>query len=516
MSQPLLLTRRVRDTEPWSLCPKWLEAGTRITDHAVDVTLTVLEEALLDTWPFQRLRDIRWTGNDHLVYPSSTESVLAHMLRVLAHVQRLLDILVTQSRTRARAPDLFEQWRRQDGFDSRLGRAVVLARLAVLMRYLPRVPQAPALEPGVLVPQARNTARLDALMEAIAGALKRKLRPSHFASLGPILASSGPLQHELRAINLRQGMSPASGRRVSFPFVADLIFDALVGADSVDAGLTLDDGLLHHLVVPGTDMAGGGRLALEVTDVCDARRRLAQHWRGHHARPRWGLHAREAADLMVARAVWLWIQHDAAALAHGSDAAGARRAQREARRRVDGELLRLGDEALLLHLARLFETEAAGTDAGGRARLAAIAELASAVPARVLFRLVGSSTCDAETEATRVQALWGSPAAVESLEVEVAEACGIAPHEVLLRVPPPAAPPSVPELRLYDGKSIQRLVPEDGSSSEWDGTDRLWAVAVFLAPRRLNAADRVLAHLADRMRLPFARATRARLPGRPR
>src|SRR5215217_9241066 len=89
--------QRTLDETPWGLPELVLRPGKVHTDpvHG-DVYLTVLEQWLVDTPPFQRLRRVRQLGTTHLVYPGATHTRFSHSLGTVRVVQNLLDAVISQ------------------------------------------------------------------------------------------------------------------------------------------------------------------------------------------------------------------------------------------------------------------------------------------------------------------------------------------------------------------------------------------------------------------------------------
>src|SRR4051812_29882706 len=91
------LTTEMRRSRPWKLPDWWLAPDKVITDpiHG-DIYTTRLEQAIIDTPPFQRLRRVRQLGTTHLVYPAALHNRFSHSLGALRVVQDLLDRALEQ------------------------------------------------------------------------------------------------------------------------------------------------------------------------------------------------------------------------------------------------------------------------------------------------------------------------------------------------------------------------------------------------------------------------------------
>src|SRR3712207_445120 len=104
------LTTEMRslDPAPWGLHSDWLQPCKTILDEVHgDVYTTVLEQTLIDTGPFQRLRRIRQLHGCHLVYPGATHSRFSHALGAMHVAQMLMDRVVEQRFGSRPVPDLF-------------------------------------------------------------------------------------------------------------------------------------------------------------------------------------------------------------------------------------------------------------------------------------------------------------------------------------------------------------------------------------------------------------------------
>ncbi len=137
------LTEQQRAMHPWGLDPALLTPRKVTTDpvHG-DIHTTVLEQAIIDTPPFQRLRRVRQLGATHEVYPGATHTRFSHSLGALRVVQDLLDGVMSQHEGRHPVPDRIREWLDADPLQAGrdIAQAVVLARLGALLHDLCHVP----------------------------------------------------------------------------------------------------------------------------------------------------------------------------------------------------------------------------------------------------------------------------------------------------------------------------------------------------------------------------------------
>src|SRR3954449_9806663 len=151
---------------PWGLDPRVLEPAKVTTDpvHG-DVYTTWLEQAIVDSPPFQRLRRVRQLGTTHLVYPGATHSRFSHSLGALRFVQDLLDAVLWQHERPHHVDDLLKQWQASDESDAErhIARAIVLARLGALLHDIGHIPFGHSLEDDlqVLIEHDANEERFD-------------------------------------------------------------------------------------------------------------------------------------------------------------------------------------------------------------------------------------------------------------------------------------------------------------------------------------------------------------------
>jgi HD superfamily phosphohydrolase len=323
----------MRRARPWGLPPEVLAPGKVITDpiHG-DVYLTRLEQAIVDSPPFQRLRRVRQLGTTHLVYPGATHTRFAHSLGALRVVQDLFDVALAQRNARGGRPDLFEQWRElldvalftgappdPEGMRTylkRVGEAMVAARLGALLHDIGHVPYGHSVEDDlrVLEPHDANRKRFRVVWERIQDQHLRMVDGTE-TRLGDIIKAA--LRRELRPLILSKEAVPPSAKP-KYPFVADLVGNTIC-ADLLDyldrdhkfAGLPISLGhryMLGFFVTPkGEEQLFPERMALNINrkgrERVDIVSELLKHLRYRYELQERVLvhHAKLAADAMVGK-----------------------------------------------------------------------------------------------------------------------------------------------------------------------------------------------------------------------
>jgi HD superfamily phosphohydrolase len=244
------LTEAMRDAKPWKLPADVLEPGKVITDpiHG-DVYLTLLEQAVVDSRAFQRLRRVRQLGTTHLVYPGATHTRFAHSLGALRVAQNLLDATLGQGETRHGRPDLFRQWRTECGLlrgkedeassDDRrkytrmVAEAVVLARLGALLHDICHVAYGHTTEDDlqVLTPHDCNTQRFDAIWSQIG---QQRIPLADREAVVKVADVVKPaLLRQLKPLILSKAPRRLKQRKMAYPFVEDLVGNTIC-ADLID------------------------------------------------------------------------------------------------------------------------------------------------------------------------------------------------------------------------------------------------------------------------------------------
>lgn len=333
------LTEQQREMRPWGLHPELLMPRKVTTDpvHG-DIHTTVLEQAIVDTSPFQRLRRVRQLGTTHEVYPGATHTRFSHSLGALRVVQDLLDGVTSQHEGRRPVPDLVAQWREADlelaGSD--IAQAVVLARLGALLHDLCHVPFGHSIEDDlrVLVPHDENGVRFGRLWKRLAADLPTRVRrhlrsaanaEAVCASLQTLLDPGGELHRELRPLIISKddyAKRLAADGGLRYPFTADLVGNTIC-ADLLDyllrdhlyTGLPAAIGrrfTAAFFIVPEGRGPYSQRVALNImqdgyerTDVVSELLK-ALRYRYELSERALYHHAKLAADVMIGKALDLW------------------------------------------------------------------------------------------------------------------------------------------------------------------------------------------------------------------
>lgn len=337
---------------PWGLHPELL-APDKVTTDPVhgDVYTTLLEQAIVDSPPFQRLRRVRQLGTTHLVYPGATHTRFSHGLGVLRFAQDLLDAVLTQHEGRHPVEDLVRQWRRvPPDAERHIARATVLTRLGALLHDIGHIPFGHSLEDDlkVLVEHDANEERFRELWAQLAAFVRDRVCRTFddraeevLATLSTFLDEGGELYGELRPLIVSKSPELKRLTDLSYPFAADLVGNTICAdlldyllRDHLNTGLPMALGrrfISAFFIVPERRGLFSKRLALNIvragherTDVVTEllkalryRYELSERTLVHHAKL--------AADAMLGKALelWsdaLWLQAASAAIAEFDDA----------------------------------------------------------------------------------------------------------------------------------------------------------------------------------------------------
>ena len=202
-----------------------------------DIYLNLLEVAILDTEPMQRLRRVRQLGTAHLVYPGASHTRFSHALGTLRAAQDLMDLVLAQRQRPGAVSDLFAEWKCRERkyretkegdplcYDKEVAQATVLARMGALLHDLGHIPFGHTLEDdlGILDPHDNNELRYQRLWRDLTDELLEErniiIPASLTGALMPLIISK-----------FEGGQKP---EEQCYPFVTDIIGDTIC-ADLID------------------------------------------------------------------------------------------------------------------------------------------------------------------------------------------------------------------------------------------------------------------------------------------
>ena len=338
------LKRKQRERRPWGLDPGLLAPGKVTTDpvHG-DVHTSVLEQMIIDSGAFQRLRRVRQLGTTHLVYPGAVHTRFSHSLGALRVVQDLLDgVIGHREGLHPVKLDWFGQRfdaagvqpEKLDAVKKEVAEAIVLARLGALLHDLGHVPFGHSVEDDLrfLVPHDENWPRFRtswAEIEAdVRASTRSRIGTGAAQSLDTLFLrpTSGDLgrsllrQLEPLVISKGPDVLPRTAQR--FPWVGDLVGDTIC-ADLLDyllrdhlfTGLPASLGtrfITAFFVVPLGRGPYSERAALSIArdghERADIVSELLKALRYRYELSERALthHAKLAADAMVGKTLELW------------------------------------------------------------------------------------------------------------------------------------------------------------------------------------------------------------------
>ena len=335
----LTAEQRETDPSPWDLPAEALGPGKIYTDpvHG-DVHLTLLEQWIVDSPPFQRLRRVRQLGTTHLVYPGATHSRFSHALGAVRVAQELLDAIISQREGLHPVEDLLAQWEERRGrefVEGEMAKATVQARLGALLHDLGHIPFGHSIEDdrGILERHDANVKRFNRLWREVTGYVRSRVErdlPARgvsdldriHADLETLLDRDGNLHRELEPLVISKGDGVRTLEQLTYPFVADLVGNTIC-ADLLDylrrdhlyTGLPLGLGrrfISGFFVVPDGQGIYQRRLALSIVrgghERADVVSELLKALRYRYELSERALvhHAKLAADVMVSRALEDW------------------------------------------------------------------------------------------------------------------------------------------------------------------------------------------------------------------
>lgn len=549
------LTTDQRNLEPWGIDPRLLKPAKVITDpiHG-DIYTTVLEQAIIDTDPFQRLRRVRQLGNSHLVYPGATQTRFSHGLGALREVQDLLDAVTTQREGLHAAPDLIDQWFAEDEDTAKehIARVIVLARLGALLHDLCHLPYGHSIEDDLHLLPAHDVGeeRFRQFWGSIKRDVRKRVAQLHDSkardSLGALLNRNGELLKELLPLIISKGENTKSQHEMEYPFVADLVGNTIC-ADLLDylrrdhqyTGLPVSLGtrfISAFFATPDHSGTYSRRMAINImrdgherTDVISEllkalrfRYELSERVLVHHTKL--------AADAMVGKmlelyadATWLSRAEDLFVrieepeeLLADANLGALKEAIRQQRpkesRKFDREtakelLLVLtdhGDDGLLEFIADT--DQAIGKPGPLNEKVAGLFEAAADLARHLMGRRLYKARARVGTKSAPAQVLFerfGNPRERRKLQDAAQRFAGMGSSpQLLIWLPDPKMRLKQAEVLVDDGRHVNRFVDYErvrsGRGSDiYDAHERLWAIWIFFHPAvKEQAQDEALVYLA--------------------
>ncbi len=243
------LTPEMRKSKPWGLPDELLRPAKKQTDpvHG-DIYWTRLEQRLIDSRPFQRLRHIKQLGMTLKVYPGAEHSRFTHCLGTLRTAQDMLDRTLDNLSGPHAIPSLFHEWSMPElgGSPERyvlcLAEATVLTRLSALLHDLTHVPFGHTIEDdlSVLTPHDANEVRFDRLFSEFPDDVRQALEAAR--TRAPRDGKESSLLAAVRSIVLDKvdgaeahgdGAPNPTDARALYPFVGDIVNNT-ISADLLD------------------------------------------------------------------------------------------------------------------------------------------------------------------------------------------------------------------------------------------------------------------------------------------
>src|SRR4051794_37786365 len=125
------LTKDMRAARPWGLSDELLAPAKTQTDSVHrDIFWIRLEQKLIDSRAFQRLRHVKQLGTVSKVYPSAEHSRFTHGLGTLRAAQDILDRIQENHIGPHRRHSLLDDWEKDGDGVLKLAEATILARLS--------------------------------------------------------------------------------------------------------------------------------------------------------------------------------------------------------------------------------------------------------------------------------------------------------------------------------------------------------------------------------------------------
>lgn len=548
------LTEDQRRSEPWGIASNWLLPGKTITDpvHG-DVYVNVLEQAMLDSPPLQRLRRVRQLGTTHLVYPGATHTRLSHAMGTLRAAQDLLDAVI-DNRTRPRpAADYFSEWSRElppgglkiSEFDSELAKVTVLVRLGALLHDLNHIAFGHTIEDDLEVLESHdaNHDRLNRLWA--------QFQPDVldlFDHVDPCLI----IQVKKLIVSKDADGNNWDDEAFVYPFVADIVGNTIC-ADLIDylerdhkfTGLpiALGDRFKDEFYVsPSSEVHFPKKMVIRVTrqghERHDVITELLKYLRYRYELSERALahHAKLAADAMIGkllemRSDWLWWQeaerrYPAAAAKYRKDIDALRsemfaigdqplldEIQKVVQEQLERDFLAYGDDGLLEQL-RDWGTGDGAQDDGRRS---AVGRLAHDVLDRKLYKAIGRADARHDIALSqRIYGKFGKRAPRRALEEKAAHWAGLEHRwEVVIWLPSPKMRLKIAQVLVdHDGR-INHLdrIAQERAEDIYTAHQSLWGISVY-THKSIDKRSRrmLLAYLGLRLGVGFLDETGEPVP----
>lgn len=519
------LSKDQRASAPWGLDPALLQPKKTITEPVhEDIYLNRLETMFVDSPPMQRLRRVRQLGTTELVYPGATHTRFSHSLGTLRAAQNLFDAALEQQSGPDPKPDLFHEWLAEgkDVFNQRVAEATVLARLGGLLHDLCHIPFGHSIEDdlGILTAHDANLDRFNALWGQIPNDVRDAIPDSLFRAIRTLVLSK------------RKDLADIPPE---YAFVADIVGNTIcadlldyLSRDHLFTGLPARLGhrfIDGFYVTPSTDGYYPRRMAIKIrrrsrlrADVISElfkflryRYELSERVLVHHTKL--------AADAMVGKALEIWYDsiRESVARTPGHalpdtdnidsllESADRDQVDSAARRLVETQVLRRGDEGLLEHLRDLSEEPDAPP------RLKAAGALATAVLDRKLYRLAARSDGESRAMAAEIHEKHGSFESRRRMEQRCASYVDLAHRRhVLLWIPSPMMRMKAADVLVDDGHRVQPLQAYDRATGKrgaeiYDSHQALWGVSVYVHESVVaSQVDVILAWLSRELGIGWA------------
>lgn len=557
------LTPEMRLAQPWNLPADVLAPAKTQTDPIhQDVYWSALEQRIIDSRAFQRLRHVKQLGMTLKVYPSAEHSRFSHGLGTLQAAQNIIDRVVSNWSGAHLVPSLLDEWDANGDLTVRVAEATILARLAALIHDICHVPFGHTIEDDlkVLTPHDENERRFEAIWQELPDDVRDLI--GNAATARPVEGRETRLYVELRAIVLDK--VEIDGFKSLYPFVGDVVNNTIC-ADLLDylkrdhyfTGLpfAVGDRFMDNFYIAPSYAKSEHRehLIVRVTRHGESRidtvTELLKYLRYRYEVTERALYHKTklAYDAMLGKLLEMWRdaiwhrealrlypelgdQHaalDAGWLRNRVEELGRERPPTGVSgaavpwldRLVEDELeqhfMFFGDEGLLEHLGWSLRQERQTRQADGAEvdeRWIGIQELLERLRFREHFRMIahagGQQVVPAASDKYNQ---FGSAEQRRNLERRAAKWASVDPAwQIVLWVPGPNMRLKLADVLIEDSGMIYKLAERyDDAMQIAKRHQELWAVRVYASAavaENQQTRDRVLAFLRDEMTLPFVQS----------